>query len=99
MKLRFYLLSMLFCFSLLAGCSKDDTGTVRFTNNSTDTYRLFINGESKGEFGSREWKNFYLDAGFYTLKAEQVNGFILFPTVKNGQITVSSGDNLQWSFP
>jgi len=60
---------------------------------------LSINGASKGEFGSKEWRLFYFDAGSYTLKAEQVDGFILFPTVKNGQITVSSGEFLEWSFP
>jgi len=72
---------------------------VKITNNSTNTYKLSINGASKGELGGKEWRNFYLDTGSYTLKAEQVNGFILFPTVKNGQITVSNGELLEWSFP
>jgi hypothetical protein len=99
MKLKSFSLFLLFCFALLLGCSKDDTGTLKISNNSTNTYELFINGASKGEFSNREWRNFYLDAGSYTLKAEQVTGSVLFPTVKNGQVTISSGEFLEWSFP
>ena len=99
MKLKSFSLLLLFCFALLLGCTKDDTGTLKIRNNSTDTYKISINGASKGEFSSKEWRNFYLDAGSYTLKAEQVTGFILFPTIKNGQINLSSGESLEWSFP
>ena len=40
-----------------------------------------------------------LDAGTYSLKAEQVSGYILYPTVKDGEITVRRDDFLEWSFP
>ena len=95
---RFALYTFL-SLALLAGCTKNDTGTVRFSNSSSNPYELFINGESKGEFAGGSWRNFDLDAGTYNLKAEQISGFILFPTVKNGEIVVSGGDFLEWSFP
>lgn len=97
--MRYLAFSLIFTIALLMGCTKDETGTVRFKNNSSNPYELFINGESKGEFSGGTWRNFYLDPGVYTLKAEQVSGFVLFPTVKNGQITVESGESLEWSFP
>lgn len=97
--MRHFALMLLFSVALLASCTKDDTGTVRFSNNSSNPYELFINGESKGEFGGLTWRNFDLDAGSYTLKATQVSGYILFPTVKEGQITLKAGESLEWSFP
>ena len=102
MKTRFILFSFLISILLLIGCSIEDfesTGTVRFSNNSSNPYILYINGQSKGEYSGGSWRNVDLEEGTYTLKAEQVSGFLLFPTVKNGQIKVDAGDYLEWAFP
>ena len=97
--MKYFTFLLLFSFSVIAGCIKDETGSVRFRNTSTNPYKLSINGESKGEFGGGTSRIIDLDAGSYTLKAEQVSGFILYPTIKTGQISVSGGDILEWSFP
>jgi len=74
-------------------------GCVKFINKSANPYRLSINGASKGEISGSSSKIIELDAGTYTLKTEQVSGYIRYPTVKDGEITVRRDDFLEWSFP
>lgn len=102
MKARSILISFFVLCLFSLGCSLDEldtTGTVRFSNNSSNPYILYINGQSKGEYSGGSWRNVDLEEGTYTLKAEQVSGYLLFPTIKNGQLKVDAGDYLEWSFP
>lgn len=101
MKFGLFSFLLICCISLATGCSKDEfgTGSVKFINKSTNPYKLSINGASKGEISGGSSRIFDLDAGTYALKAEQVSGYILYPTVKEGQITVRRDDILEWSFP
>jgi hypothetical protein len=101
MKFKISTFLLLCSLALALGCSKDEfgTGSVKFINKSTNPYKLSINGASKGEISGNSSKIIDLDVGTYTLKAEQVSGYILFPTVKDGEITVRRNDFLEWSFP
>lgn len=88
-------------FMMIVGCAKDEYGygSVKFVNRSTNPYELSVDGISKGEISGGDSKTIELDAGYHKLKAEQVRGYILYPTIKNGEITVIRGDLLEWSFP
>ncbi|HRD82098.1 MAG TPA: hypothetical protein PLL53_15170 [Saprospiraceae bacterium] len=101
MKMQSFVFLLFMGIALLTGtgCDKEEIGSVKFSNTSTNPYQLIINGESRGEFSGGSWRIFELKAGYYELRAEQVSGFILFPTVKTGEIWVKDGDYLEWSFP
>jgi hypothetical protein len=101
MKFRVFSFLLFFSALLAVECSKDEfgSGSVKFINKSANPYKLSINGASKGEISGGSSKIIELDVGTYALKAEQVSGYILYPTIKNGEITVRRGDFLEWSFP
>ncbi len=102
MKFRLFIFLLICCIALTVGCSKDDfgSGSVKFINKSFNPYRLSINGASKGEISGNSSRIFELDAGTYSFKAEQVSGYILYPTVKEEPgIKVRRDDFLEWSFP
>lgn len=84
MRLKIFTFLILCCVAVNLGCSKDEfgSGTVKFINKSSNPYKLTINGSSKGEIGGNNTKILDLDAGTYSLKAEQVSGYYLHRPLK-----------------
>lgn len=84
------------------GCEKESTcttGTVRFTSTSTNPYNLYIDGVFKKQIPGNTFSEFDLTEGSHQVKAEQVSGFVLFPTIKEGTISVFGCKELEWIFP
>jgi len=89
--------------SLLA-CSKDETegctkAQVRFTCISNNPYSLYIDGVYKTQVNGNSFVNYYLSEGNHTYKAEQVSGYILYPTVRNTTAYVTGCVDSEWIFP
>jgi len=93
----------LFVLSAL-GCEKEEnpdclTGFVRFTNNSSNPYELYINNQYETQIRGNSSMNLSLDQGSYQVKAVQVSGYLIYPTVKTATINVFGCQEGQWVFP
>ena len=83
----------------LSSCKKETQITnyeLRFTNTSSNPYFVEINGKTSTLIGNT-FKNYDLPKGTYAWKVTQQSGFILFPTVKQG--TVSLDQDKEITFP
>ena len=83
-------------------CKKEapcTTGTVRFTSTSANPYNLYIDGVFKKQIPGNTFSELELTEGSHQVKVEQVSGFILFPTIKEGVISVFGCQELEWIFP
>jgi len=98
-KFHLPILFLLLLFS--TSCLQDECseGTVKFTNNSTNPYNLLINGEFKEELPGGSFYEIELPEGQHNARAEQVSGFLLFPTVKEKTLNVFGCQETQWVFP
>ncbi|MBK8442071.1 MAG: hypothetical protein IPL35_01060 [Sphingobacteriales bacterium] len=93
------------------GCNKDDDdngGTnnsgctlvpMRFTNTSDNPYNLFIDGTFKKQMSGNTEIVYELEKGVHTAKAEQVSGYVFYPTIVNKNFTLSSCQEQGWIFP
>lgn len=100
-----------FCLApFITSCSKDDNnttspsggcsqGTIRFSNNSANPYMISIDGIAKGSINGKSFVNVNIDKGFHTLKAEQISGYVLYPTIVNGTTTLAGCDQKEFVFP
>ncbi len=103
MKVR-YLLAAAVLF--VTACTKDETtkdncteGTIRFTNNSNNTYRVYINGALKDVIPGKKFNEFKLPKGVYGLKAEQSEGYVLYPTIRTTDVSIKGCDEHEFVFP
>ena len=95
-------LLFLICIALLCSCNKEDEcldATVRFTNNSSNPYNLFIDGVFQKEISGNTFFELDLLEGQHTASVEQVSGFILFPTIKETTLNVFGCQEIGWVFP
>lgn len=75
-------------------------GKLIFNNNSTDLYRIYVNGVALVELaGGLSYSIPYRPAGFYTIRVLQLNGYIINPTDQTYTGTLVCGGALQTSFP
>lgn len=111
MKNLISLSAALFLFLSLAGCSKDEmsqescernkTGTVTVSNSSSNPYDIYINGTYRLRLGGGQIsEQITLNEGNGTnLQAEQVSGFVLYPTIKQKQANIVRCSNYTWQIP
>ncbi len=71
----------------ITGCIKQ-SHEVRFTNLSSNPYMIEIDGRSNVISGN-SYKNYYLDRGTYPWQVTQQSGYLLYPTVRSGTISVN----------
>lgn len=89
----------------LGSCSKNDisnsttSGKIRFSNTSDNPYEIFISGSSQGTLSGNKFKSFVKDKGPYTLKAKQLSGYVLYPTVRELDIDLEAGKEIEFVFP
>lgn len=86
----------------LTECQKENIGYIAFFNNSDDAYDIWINNDYlKQQPGNSYTKNWYkLKAGrAYTIKVQQVSGYIFSPTVKTYNVTMNQCDEKKIYFP
>lgn len=70
-------------------CERDNTGTMKVVNNLGDPYRVYLNNSLKGSVGaftSRDFEN--LSVGTYSARYEQASGYLLYPTIYSGSMTI-----------
>lgn len=88
---------------LLGSCGDKEpdctTGRVRFTNNSTNSYYLSIDNNLIGSVPGNTFIERDLLEGVHTYKAEQAEGYILWPTVATSTGNVFGCQESQWAFP
>lgn len=86
-----YLL-LLFVPLLLIGCNKNDFGLyeMRFTNISDDRYKIEVVGVETFYLDGNTYRELVKQSGTYYYEATQVNGYIFYPTKRNGKVYLSS---------
>lgn len=77
------------------------TGFLKFVNNSTNPYSIYINGvlNAASLAGGYSQTFSYVPIGSYTLRVLQLSGYILTPTDKTYTGTVTCGSTLSTTFP
>jgi len=78
-------------FVITTGCKKDESRpnySLRFTNTSENPYLIEIDGTSSTINGNT-FKNYSLVQGTYPWKVTQQSGYLLYPTVKEGTVTLN----------
>jgi len=100
MKLPLSFLIIIIGLSVFAGCQKVcDTGTVRFTCNSDNPYRLYIDGVFKANVNGHTYIEYDLSEGSHSANVEQISGYLLYPTTDETTLNVYGCKDLEWVFP
>lgn len=75
--------------SLLTSCTKEDplTYELRYTCTSDNPYLVEVNGESDIISG-HTYINYRLEKGTYAWKVTQQSGYLLYPTIQEGTVTL-----------
>lgn len=107
MKKSLYIL-LLVTSMCIVGCKREKnnepiiaTGYIQCINNSSDTYKVTLDGPTDMIFNISGKKSITQEVtiGNYTITIKQLDGYILYPTEKTGTGHVSSGKTLIFSFP
>ncbi|GLR19955.1 hypothetical protein [Portibacter lacus] len=96
------LILLLFSFFIFSSCTKEPEcleGTVRFTNISSNPYLLYINGEFEMDMNSNSFVEIELPEGKHTAEVIQKSGYLIFPTVVEGDLNVFGCKESQMIFP
>lgn len=81
-------------------CERDNVGYITITNTSDNPYNVYLDNTYVFKLQGNTFKDDYaVSAGSHTFKAEQVSGYVLYPTVKEGTLTVAQCDKISWVFP
>jgi PKD repeat protein len=76
------------------------TGTLKFTNTSSNPYRIYINGVSTYDLpGGSVLNKYYKPIGAYILRVLQLSGYALYPTDLTYNGTLTCGSTLSTTFP
>ena len=109
MKRVFYLFPLLVLF-VFSSCSKEAAekmecetlkiGYVTITNTSVNPYKIYIDGDLKFELSGNTFRDdVKVSAGFHTFKAVQVDGYVLFPTVRETTFSTWICEKRSWVIP
>ncbi len=90
-----YFIGFSLCLLLLVSCN---TATVRFYNQASDPFQLFIDGQSQGVLPANMFVEKPLTEGTHSLRVVQTAGYMSFPTEYTKSIAVKTGENLEWSW-
>jgi len=99
------ILLLLAATATLAACEKDSknsscaTGKIRITNTSKNPYNVYVNGNYKTQMQGGTFSEYDYPKGHYAMKAEQVSGYVLYPTVATATIDISGCDSKEFVFP
>ena len=75
-------------------------GTIKFINNSTNPYRIFINGVANYDMsGGSTTYRYNVLTGAYVIRVLQLSGYVFTPTDETFNGSVSCGNTLSISFP
>ena len=86
--------------TLFVSCGEDCTyGEVRFTNNSSNPYNLYIDDTYEATISGNAFIEINIIEGQHTGRVEQVSGFLLFPTIETITLNVYGCQQSEWVFP
>jgi hypothetical protein len=75
------------------------TGLIKFINNSSNPYDVYVNGVLVHEMGGNSVESDYHIEGTYTIRVLQVSGYLFTPTDKSYNGNVVCGGTLNVGFP
>lgn len=99
LKILFLLVTLVSLLSV--SCKKDDSESnakMRITCTSSNPYLVKINGASHVLNGNT-FQDFSLAPASYHVSYEQMSGYILYPTTGSFDVTLKSGDNVEYTIP
>lgn len=85
--------------SPVSQCETNKTAEIRFVNNSTNSYGIYIDGTYYGALQGNAFDDLTVNEGKRTFEAVQETGYILYPTEKEYTTTVVRCQDLTWNFP
>ena len=68
------------------------TGYIQFQNQTDDAYYVEVSGYEPFVLGARKTKTYEFEAGKYYIIVTQKDGYLLWPTVKEGTAIVRVGE-------
>jgi len=81
-------------------CERDQTGTLKVNNTSSNPYDIYIDGEYvKRVPGKSNVGEIPIKQGSRKLRAIQVSGYILYPTEVTADGTVATCKETFWQIP
>lgn len=80
-------------------CNTIGFGEVTFVNRSSNPYRIAVNGTDVVDIPGGRQATYYLRAGSQALRATQISGFVVFPTVVNQNVNVTNCGTFSFVFP
>ena len=84
----------------ISDCEKYDYGYVDFTNNSDNSYSIYIDDSYIFTLSGGYVKDdYHLDSGYHKIEVIQQEGYLLYPTTKEYTFTVTKCGNKYISFP
>lgn len=105
-----FMLSSILFGTILTSCTKEDVeqmecesqdiGYVTITNTSENPYKVSIDGSFVFNLEGNTFKDDYeLSSGSHTFKAEQISGYLVYPTVREATEDIGQCDKKSWVFP
>lgn len=73
---------------LIPACEQNNTGTLMLQSLQSDHYELFIDGVSRGSIAPGATATIDLSVGYHALRTEQINGWLVYPTIFTGSVVV-----------
>jgi hypothetical protein len=93
----------------LSACNKNDEitnpspsateGVLRCTNTSSNSYTVYLDGIYVSSLPGKTFEEYKKKAGTYTVKAEQNEGYILYPTIVERNILITANSQVEFIFP
>lgn len=101
------LIAALLLSTVLFSCTKGENagkpsateGIIRYTNNSTNPYDIYLDGSSVGSIDGKKYFEKKVNVGTHTVKAIQAAGYVLYPTERTATITLTSKQEKEFVFP
>lgn len=76
------------------------TGTLKLKSNSTNPYKIYINGTYEFDVeGGETTYSFYRPTGSYSIRVLQKSGYLIYPTDITYTGTINCGSNFEVIFP
>ncbi len=80
-------------------CDELNKGTIRLSNNSTDPYSIFIDGNYQATLNANTYSEYRLLEGVHKVQVKQNSGYLLYPTEKEYSVRIESMKSVEYVFP
>ncbi|MCX6172276.1 MAG: hypothetical protein NT048_05490 [Flavobacterium sp.] len=80
--------------------SISDKGILTFNNNSSNPYKVYVNNVLKiTNLAGNSTDSYFYSPGNYSIRVEQISGYLLYPTIKTYMVTLNCSGILTTTFP